>query len=492
MEQYFWWVFGIVAVYFFAILGSIVYSRVKETGSMMPGVEEFFLAKRSLPLPVLVLTFVGSLFSAWTVVGMPGMIHTHGVAGPLFVMGAVTLGPIVFWKLLPKIRQYAAENKVVSPIGLLRRKYNSTVLGVIGALIFVVFLSPYLSLQLVGLGKLLEVISNGEISYVVGVGSMMVVILAYVLIGGMRAVAYTDTVQAITILIAVIGGATLIIGHHWGSVGAMIAELEKVSPAHLSLPGPQDFFKPLMFMSYVMFSISLMLWPHMVTRCMMARSDKEVKSLMVGQVVFGVLSYIPVTLIGLSLVLLYPEMVSNNAGGTIFNELSTIGMAGVIMAILMLIGVLGASMSTADSLLLTIAQMITRDTVRPFVEISRPKQVLFAKMVMTIVLLLAFLVGVNPPELMIELGLYASKGAGLFIPLYLGMWWARRTVIGAVGCLVIGAIVLLVFGMNNLNPMGIHGTIWAYVIAWGFYIACGYIFEPAKEDARAETEGVNC
>lgn len=476
MEINFTLVFAIVGIYFFAVLGSLLWSRLKETGSIMPGVEEFFLAKRSLPTPVLVFTYIGSLFSAFTVVGVPGAIYTHGISTYVYLTISVLIGIFVISKLAVKIRQYAQEHDVVSPIGLLRRSYNSTALGVIATLLLVLFLSPYLSLQLVGLGKLLEVVSHGEIDYVTGVGGVLLIVLVYVLFGGMRAVAYTDVVQTIVIFIGMFLGMFLLVSHYWGGLPELFAAVKEVSPQHLEMNGATGYYTPEMTASLLMYMTGIFFLPHLITRFMMAKDDKQVKTIIRITYLMPAISYLPGLLFGLMAVVLHPDLASSNlVGGMIFNDLTALGVLGGIAAMMLLIGVLGASMSTADSILLSISQLVTRDVVRPFVEISRKKQVLLARGVMVLLLGFAFVIGMEPPQLMIDLAFYAAKGAGLFIPLYFGVWWSRRNSAGAILGVSVGAVILLYLGLNNITPMGFDGSVWAWLASGGIFFISGYV-----------------
>jgi SSS family solute:Na+ symporter len=386
----------------------------------------------------------------------------------------------------PKLRQYAEEFDLLSPIGILRHSYGSVFLGVLVTFIFIGFLSPYLSLQLVGLGKLLEVISDGAISYTMGVGGVLCVVLIYVLFGGMRAVAYTDAVQAVLIFVGMAVACFLLLHSYWDGFGHFVSELQAKNLEHLTLPGPQHFYTDITFANYVIFTMGIFFLPHLITRFMMAKNDEQVRRTIASTALVTCFAYIPGLLFGLMAVLLHPGLEQSNVvGGLIFNDLAALGVLGSLAAMMLLIGVLGASMSTADSILLSIAQMVTRDVVRPIWGIGKKAQVYLARGVMFLLLILAFWMGMEPPRLMIDLALYSAKGAGILIPLYLAIRWKKRSAIAAILAVMVATPTLLYLGLNKIAPLGIDGSIWAWFVSYAIFYGGSCIHFSLKKNKKA-------
>lgn len=468
---------GLVGSYFLLVLGVMVWARVKKTGKIMPSAEEFFLAGRCLPTPVLIATFVGTLFSAFTVVGLPGSVYAHGVAGAGFVFLTllVMAGIMCLWAF--PFRQYALKHKVMSPVEVLSHAYKSPFLGVLIVVLTLFFLSPYLSLQLVGLGKLLEGLSGGEIGYVDGVGFVALVILCYLLVGGMRAVAFTDFVQTIAIFIGIVGGVSVFVHMNWGTLSALFADVLASSPEHLSTPGPSGYFGGAMFTSYVLFYSALVFTPQVSTRVIMAKDNRQIKWLIVALCIAPFLAYTPGMLFGLGGAVLYPNLAeSNQLAGRIFADLAVVGGVGATMAGLMIIGTIAASMSTADSLLISMGQMTARDVVRPFYAISHFWQVMLARGVMILALGCAFIIGLNPPSVMIELATYMVVGYAALVPTFLGFRWPWRSKVGAFSSITAGMAALALCLFYGWRPFGLHEGLVVLVSASAVYVLWGWLF----------------
>ena len=101
------------------------------------------------------------------------------------------------------------------------RKYDSTALGVLVALVSVVAMVPYLVLQLRGLGIIVSETSNGAISSSAAVWGSTLALIVYVIASGVRGSAWTAMAKDILILgVAVAIGVYLPL-HYYGGLGSM-------------------------------------------------------------------------------------------------------------------------------------------------------------------------------------------------------------------------------------------------------------------------------
>lgn len=463
-----------IAGYFLCILGALIASRFKKTGTILPGLDEFFLANRNLPTIILIFTFCGSLTSAFLVVGIPGAVFANGLGS----LGFIMLIDVVLLPLLvlfyTSIRRYAREHDLLSPLECFSRSYKSKSLGLVMAVFLITFLCPYLAIQLVGLGKVLQGISGGEINYINGVGFVMGIIAVYLIFGGMRAVAYTDFIQSLAIIIGLLGGVFFFVHSNWGGFGNMFEALQASKPQSLSLPGNRGFWTGPMFFSHTIFFIAVFFQPHLMTRAMMARDDKQVRIIGLGLILTIFIALIPAGLIGLGAQLLYPVGTeSNQIAGLVLADMAGISSLGICLAILMIVGVLGASMSTADSLLLSIGQVSMRDIIHPYKKISHSSQVWLTRVIMLAFLGVAFILGLNPPEIMIDLVGYSTAGTAIIIPTMLGYRWKYRSKLGAFLSILIGSITLGILAVTGLKPLGMHAGFFGLISAAFTYLVMG-------------------
>ena len=178
MQEY-WVLLTVLTLYFLALLGIVLGSRLKNTGTILPDAHEFFLAGKDLSTPVLVATFIGSLFSAFTVVGLPASVYAHGISDFFWMFGVILVLPFIMWVSAKHFYRLSTAVDSLSPVETVSKIIGNKPLGLLMGAIILVYLIPYLSIQLIGIGKLLESVSGGDIGYLDGVGFIMGTIILY-------------------------------------------------------------------------------------------------------------------------------------------------------------------------------------------------------------------------------------------------------------------------------------------------------------------------
>ncbi len=480
-------IIGLTALYFAVILGLVLYSRIKETKSIMPGLNEFFLAGKNLHPLVLAFTYVGSIFSTFSILGMPGLAYAHGISGPGFVFIATIIGCLIILFLGKKLRKYSANKRIYSPIEIFSERYKSRRLGLYMACIFTIFLMPYISLQLVGIGKFLESYTDGQIGYTLGVGSMMAIVLIYLFLGGMRAVAYTDFVQTMAIFLGLIFGLYYFLSSHGLSLSDVITKINAISPDYTSLPGAKGFYTWPMFVTNIVVILAIFIQPHLLTRTMMATSNRDINIIVIATIIGVCLTTSIAFFLGATGQIIYGDTLAPNLMmGSIFKDMGAMGLVGLLLSGLMLMGALGAAMSTADSVLISIGQITTRDAIRPFIRMTPQRQILLSKAIMLVILSLAFFTGLKPPKFMTDLALYSTAGCGLLVPTIIGFNWKKRSLMAAYTSITVGLVALLISVAYKLSighdPFGVH--VGFLPMALSFILYFGICFATYKKKKK--------
>ncbi len=481
--QHFNIVLGLTALYFLIILGFVLFARLKSTNSFLPGLNEFFLAGKELSPIVLTFTYIASLFSTFTVLGMPGLTYTHGLGATLFYILLHSFGVILFLCVAKKMRRIAQSTRIFSPLEIISQAYNSRKLGLMIAVIFTLFLIPYIALQLVGIGSFISSYTDGAINYVTGVGAMLVIIFLYLFLGGMRAIAYTDFVQIIATFIGLFAGLWLLFSHFDLSFLSVFQRINEVSPEHLTMAGPKGLYDFPFLITVSIVTASIYLQPHILTRAMMAKSDKHINFMMMGIVIGFLITAFLGLVYGLTIYLSYgDDLKANFLMGHVFKDMGNLGITGLIISGLMLMGALGAAMSTADSLLISIGQIATRDMVRPFFKITPNRQVVLAKVIMILVLAISFITGLKPPQFMTDLAIYSAAGGAVLMPTLLSFSWNKRSNLAAMLSIIIGLISLIIaIGYKvktGQNFMGVHAGAFPLLISCVIYYGVCFTQKP--------------
>lgn len=260
-------------------------------------------------------------------------------------------------------------------------------------LVMVFFTLPYLALQPLGAGYLLDSLTGGAVPFAVGAGLLTVVIVLYVVVGGMRAVASTDVLQGVLMFLLMLL-AFAAVAHGLGGVPQANRALLAQQPTLFSGAGLQGFFTPQMFASY------LLLWPlfpQMMMRFFAAGDDRSLKqSMVLYPVVAGVMFICPV-LIGMWGHLAFPDLAGRAADQVMplmLERFSPQWLTG-----LLIVGALASFMSTLDSQLLALSSMVTRDLYcrywRP--QASLGEQVRMGQLEVVALAVAGFAIALRPP-----------------------------------------------------------------------------------------------
>ena len=199
------WLFVFVALYWsYCIFWGIKGAMSAKTAS------DYFIAGRRLSLWVFVLAATATSFSGWTFMGHPGLLYRDGFQYAYASFYAITI-PFTGVMFLKRQWMLGKRFGFVTPGEMLSTYFKSDLIRILVVLVALVFSIPYLGLQLRASGFLFNVLTEGALNVEAGMWLLSAVVFIYVASGGLRAVAYVDTVQCILLAagIAIIGAYAL-------------------------------------------------------------------------------------------------------------------------------------------------------------------------------------------------------------------------------------------------------------------------------------------
>ena len=325
------------------------------------GDHDYLLASRSLGPWVAAFSASASSESAWLVMGLVAEGFREGVAA-LWVTPGCLLGYLINWFIIAEpLRKRSAEQGSLTVPGYIADRFNETkpLLRFIAAVIILVSMTCYVCAQLDASGKIFEKILGTTFRWGVVIG--VIYVLIYTIMGGFRAVCWTDFVQALLMLVSLIVIPLLALMKIGGPKNLFIG-LHQVDPNLTSpLLGKSGFFLLIGFL-LGKFGIGLGYpgQPHVLVRLMAVRDKKTVKQARIIAPIWMIMVFLGSTLVGMCGRLLFtpeqyggnPEMILPTAAATMLPGV----LAGVIIA-----GMFAAFCSTADSQLLVASSAISRD-----------------------------------------------------------------------------------------------------------------------------------
>lgn len=329
--------------------------------------EDYFILNRSIGTWLLVATVIATMVNALAVSGVPALVYRGGVLfGQMFVV--VLVAPALIYLFGPTIWQLGERHKLVTQGELFGQHYDSPALKKLTGIIGILSTFPFMAIQLSAIGKILTNATAGMISYEAGTLLAGICIGIYIHYGGAKAVVWTDLIQGTLFALIIAGSAGLFL--YWaGGITNTIALLQHKIPEKLSFNNTNT---PIFIDNILSWPFAFFLWPQLFQRMFMAKSEKEVKSSShVTLLVFAALMLCIMTMGATATAVLHGELSDpDQLVAAMYQQFFPLG------GLLLVIAVIAASMSTVDSILLTLGSIVTRDL---RTKQQCEKEILFAK-----------------------------------------------------------------------------------------------------------------
>lgn len=416
------------AILFFVVRGAL---RIKNISDYAVGSVQFS--------PISVgLSLAASITSAATFIINPGFIALYGLSG--FIAFGLVLPTGVFISLIiltKSFRKHGATVKALTMAQWIGKRYGSK-----GYALFFGFLSllliTFIVLICVGMTKVLgKALNVNEFYILIG---LVVFIFGYMMFGGANSMVYTNTIQAVLMLVV----AFILLGsgyeHFSDGVKGLMDKLAAIDPLLIEPVNPasflfRDYFE-IVFCSFVI-GIAIVCQPHIITKSLLLKEERDVNRYLITGIVVETIFFL-VVLTGLYARLKFPDLTVNG---------EALKMDGIIPAyvveefpvyigLVVILGLLSAGLSTLEGLIQSLSTTITSDIIEPLVGTrlgngdKRSGRLIFInKMVIVLLAVISIWLSwdqlVNPSlsvAIFAQNGVYAYFSAA-FVPVLLGIFF---------------------------------------------------------------------
>lgn len=413
-------------------------SRVGPSSSM----SDYFLGGRAMGGVVSALSYSATTYSAFMMVGLAGLTYRGGVGAlgfEIIYFAGVSLVAVFGPRFWAVGRKYG----FVTPYEMLGNRYGNRWVAFAAGLVSLVFLIPYSAVQLAGVGYLLAGMTDGGIPFGVGIVVATVLAIVFSYIAGIRSVMWTDSLQAVMMLLAAVLATGLVVSKLGGFSG-MFSTLSETRPEMLRVPGV-GFFSFTTFLGltlpWLFFSISN---PQVSQRLFMPASIGALRRMLLIFLCFGLIYTLVSVIWGFSALVAIPDLERPDLATS---ALLSSDLIPPVLGVIVMIGILAAAVSTIDSILLTLSSIFARDV---YGNLSGNKndarQLLIGKWVIPVISLLALAFAWMEFSMVAILAVAASVGLVLMVPATIGaFFWRRGTDMGALVSIIGGT--LFVAGM---------------------------------------------
>ncbi len=306
--------------------------------------DDYVLAGSNLGPVLGFLTYAATLFSTFTLLGMPDFVRQQGVGGWIFLgVSNATAAFIILWFGF-HLRRRASTRRFRGMAGLLSDCYGTRWAGYLYFAGVFVFLIPYVAIQFRGVGIFFNAAYPDTLPVWGWTTIIVVVMLIYSELGGLKAIIYSDARQGVLLLAAswVIAFMCL----RWsGSPAELFQSVRIENEALLSTPGPHNLFTPqFLIASFLAITLLPVTQPQLTTRIVIMRSSKAIRHMAASLSVLAMFAVLPSVIIGMYGAVNYADASTSDflAQVLFFDQ-------APVIAVAVTVGLMAAAMSTADS-----------------------------------------------------------------------------------------------------------------------------------------------
>ncbi|MEL6676716.1 MAG: sodium:solute symporter family protein [Bacteroidota bacterium] len=424
----------------------------------MDSPEAYFLAGRNVKTLTLFFTILATNFSAFYFLGFAGEAYRIGYAYyPLMAFGTA-FACLSFFLIGTKVWELGKAKGLITPGELIFLKSKSRGLSTLYTTVMVVFTFPYLALQIVGAGYIVESITQGEVPYFMGASLLTLFTILYVWLGGMQSVARTDVKQGVLVILLMLTAMILVVSASGGfEVGH--ARLRDKVPALFERAGVGGHYSPQKWFSFFIFWLfCIPMFPQLFMRFFIAQDVKHLRqSAFLYALVPLIIALFPVV-IGVFGHLDFPGLGGKEAD-QILPKMLLLHSPDWFAALVM-VGALAAFMSTLDSQLLALGTMLTRDIYGVFLkpDLSLPAQVRAGRVAVVLLAVVGLAIAYQPFDTIFDMGKLAFAGLSVLFPLTLALLRVGPVYLPcAVASILMGEGLLLAFFYGWLPQQWLGG-----------------------------------
>ncbi|MBV1931127.1 MAG: sodium/proline symporter [Porticoccaceae bacterium] len=446
--------------------------------------EDYYLASGSVRPWLVGLSAVATNNSGYMFIGVIGYTYMTGLASIWLMVGWIAGDFLASLFVHKRLRRATSASGEVSYAGVLSNWYgqkHSPVQRLIG-MISLLFLLTYASAQLVAGGKALHVLMGWPLWSGAVAGAVLVSL--YCFAGGIRASIWTDAAQSIVMIFAM-GVLLLTALMNLGGLSSAVEQLHSVEgfmdwlPKDLIFPG--WIGGALFIVSWLFAGLSVIGQPHIMVRFITLNKVESMREAKLWYYLSFALFYCMATGVGLL------SRIYLSDSGSFDAELALPLMAQQllppVLVGLILAGIFAATMSTADSLVLSCSASMTHDILP-----HKTEKVWLLKLTTIIITGIALLLAFTNNQSVFSMVIMAWSGlASAFAPLLIFLCFGKQPsqfiCIAAILAGFTVALVWRVFGLQEMTYEGLPGILTGIIILYA-----GCFFQVGEVPGNAEVE----
>jgi SSS family solute:Na+ symporter len=400
-----------------------------------------------------------------------------------YILGYGALAYIISFFLLPPLWRYGKRNGLLTQADYFTSRFGSRWVGALAAVIGVVFVVPYGTLQLEGLGDIVTTVTSGKVSSSVAMLVAFILTALFVFASGLRAAAWTsilkDALLIVTVLIVGIGLPL----KYFGSYSGLLNAVQHAHPGDLAVPGSSahgSLGVLWLISTLLLTSMGFYMYPQAFAVTYSAKSAKAIRRNATWLPLYQILMIVLFS-VGFAALLIVPGLKGSDTNFALL-DLVKKGEPSWITGLVGGAGALAAMVPAAAIVLAAatlVGRNIYRDVIRPA---ASPSSVLGVSRVFVLVIMAFSLwVAIASPGLIANLLLTAYDGVTQFFPaVLLSLFWRRTSKTGVSAGLIVGVGLVLYLVISHHDPMWGMNAGFVALIANAIVLVAGSLLFPGR------------
>lgn len=431
---------GLAGMVVIAIIGFLARRTPAKT------MDDWAVADRQFGIMTTWVLQAGEAFTTFTFLGTVGLVVTIG-ASAFYAIPYIPLAYLVLYWVGPKLWRRAKEQGNITQADFLRDHYRSPALGLLSGIFGILFLLPYLQLQITGLGLIVTAATGGQAHGKLAIVVGFILVIAFVLWSGLRGVAATSYFKDALMILVILALCIVIPMHFNGGLDFGLSTIAREMPELLSVQ-PGDYGIPWFVTSMAVSMLGVMFYalPHTWPAIMASRSEKVVRQNLIYLPLYSALASIPM-LLGYTAVLAFG---SGQDGDAAMLTMAAEALPEWALGVVLIAGA-STAMVPAAALLLAITPL----AVNNILMIKGERRKIVANYILVVVIgLAALILALLMPNLLALMLLLTFSGSTQVVPAIAGALLLKRRLDKAS---VISGLCAGVFVVLLLTFSPIHG-----------------------------------
>ncbi|QKT09671.1 sodium:solute symporter family protein [Rhodococcus sp. W8901] len=442
------------------ILGIVLIAAIGFWGRRQPvkDMGEWAVAGRRFGVMTTWILQAGETFTTFTFLGTVGLVVSLG-ASAFYCIPYIPLAYIVMYWIAPKLWRQAKASGYVTQSDFLRGNYDSPALGLLSAVFGIVFLLPYLQLQITGLGLIVKAATGGAFDGKLSSIVAFVLVIAFVLWSGLHGVARTSYFKDVLMIIVMLVISVAIPMHFNGGIDFGMSTIAAEMPQLLYVQnGTYGTWWFITSMAISMIGVMFYALPHNWPAVMASNSERAVRRNLIYLPIYSALASIPMLLGYTAIVAFGIDQDGDSAMLQMASEALPPWAMGVVLT-----AAAATAMVPSAALLIAIAPLAVNNV---FMIKDEKKKFAVNQIVVVVFGLAALVLALSMPNLLGNMLLLTFSGSTQVVPAIAAVLLLKRKLDKAsvIAGLCAGVFVVILFTFSPIHGPDINTGISGLVV----------------------------